>query len=561
MTSTAAQKRWLYGPAADLLLGCGLWYVLLFGVLVFAGPTIRERQAAYLAPLLIMLIATPHYGATLVRVYEQRAERRAYAFFTVWTTLALLVVFVAAVQQAAIGTLLFTVYLTWSPWHYTGQNYGIAVMFLGRRDMTPSRTTKRWLYAAFILSYVLTFLVMHRSDGTNRALSEGGVHLARLGIPDAIASPLVPVVAAAYAVALVVAATRLLRRGTPRDLLPVALIALSQALWFTLPDLARSFDAAGGVEAIDFDYRANYFNWIVVAHAAQYLWVTSYYARAGSDWHGHTRYFSKTLLAGNLAWLLPALVFAPQILGGRASELDVALVVAALVNVHHFILDGAIWKLRKSPIADILIRSRDTEAELDAARKKKSAKSGKQHARPKLSRVRTRTVVWAFATVLLAIAVSEFGVRQVMIPRRADAGDLDGVRNLLDGLALIGRDSATMRLALGHALFDEGREDDALSEYRRSSRLTASVDAFAAAAALELRVESPERALASIDQALEIAPARIDVLTLAGRINAALGQNDRARYYYGEALRQNPSWQAAREGLHALPPTRVKRGS
>jgi hypothetical protein len=125
--------------------------MLLFVVLVLPGPSVRAFQPLYLAPLLMLVISTPHYGATLIRVYEQRSERRAYAFFTVWTTLALLVLFVWGIRDAAVGTVLFTVYLTWSPWHYTGQNYGIAVMFMRRRGIDPG-SVKRWLYSCFILS-------------------------------------------------------------------------------------------------------------------------------------------------------------------------------------------------------------------------------------------------------------------------------------------------------------------------------------------------------------------------------------------------------------------------
>ena len=90
MTSAdPGQNRWLFGPARDLLFGCGLLYAALFAGLLAFGPTLRPLQPLYLAPLLILLVSTPHYGATLLRVYEQREERRAYAFFTVWVTLAL----------------------------------------------------------------------------------------------------------------------------------------------------------------------------------------------------------------------------------------------------------------------------------------------------------------------------------------------------------------------------------------------------------------------------------------------------------------------------------------
>ena len=538
MASAQSSPRWLFGPAPDLLLGCGLWYVALFAVLVAAGPTIRAGQPDFLAPLLVLLISTPHYGATLVRVYSERSERRAYSLFTVWLTAALLALFVVGVLHPAVGTILFTLYLTWSPWHYTGQNYGIAMLFVRRRGIDPSPTLRRWLYASFILSYALTFLVMHRAEGPARGLAEGGVHLARLGIPQTIADIAIPAIAAAYVLSLLGTARLLLQRGRARDLAPVAALAASQALWFTVPDLARHFDATGGVEAVDFDYRATYFNWIVVAHAVQYLWVTSYYARASSGWTGHKRYLAKTLMAGNVAWLLPAAIFAPQMLGGETSELEVGLVVAALVNLHHFVLDGAIWKLRRSPIANILIRSGEAEDRRRASEETSTL----------------RRFFWSFAAVLLAIALVDFGARQLLIPARARAGDLAGAEGALDALAWIGRDSADLRMRLGRAYAEGGDSARALESFLRAADLTPSAEAFAGAAQLALRENDPEAARSAASRAAEAAPERPDVLTLAGGIFAATGRPDRARALFERALEIDPEWAAARTGLASLAP-------
>ena len=67
---------WLFGPWPDLLLGCGLLYALGFGVFLLVGPEIRSAQPHLLFPLLILALGVPHYGATLLRVYERRRERR-----------------------------------------------------------------------------------------------------------------------------------------------------------------------------------------------------------------------------------------------------------------------------------------------------------------------------------------------------------------------------------------------------------------------------------------------------------------------------------------------------
>jgi hypothetical protein len=157
----ASPRRWLFGPLPDLLLGCGLAYALVFVTMSFAGPSLRWAVPFGLSPIVALLAGTPHYGATLLRVYERRADRRAYSLFAVWATLAVAVAFVAGLWNVALGSWIVTIYLTWSPWHYTGQNYGIALMFLGRRGVRPAPATKRWIYASFVTSFLLTVLAIH----------------------------------------------------------------------------------------------------------------------------------------------------------------------------------------------------------------------------------------------------------------------------------------------------------------------------------------------------------------------------------------------------------------
>ncbi|MEE3325805.1 MAG: hypothetical protein VX252_00550 [Myxococcota bacterium] len=535
------ENRWLWGPSRDLLFGCGVWYILFFVFLVFAGPSLRALQPLYLAPFLILLIATPHYGATLLRVYEHREERKAYAFFTVWTTVALIGLFIWGVQDAAIGTLLFTAYLTWSPWHYTGQNYGISVMFMRRRGFEAERA-KRWLYTSFILSYALTFLVMHQEAETPRGLAEGGVHLARLGIPKWFSSVAIPATAAVWAGALLATVVLIRKHGRLRDLLPVGLLALSQALWFTLPDLARYFGDTGlSVEALDFDYRAFYFNWIVVAHALQYLWITSYYAKAEERRSGGSgRYFGKTLLAGNVAWIAPALFFAPQLLGGAVSELTVALLVASLVNLHHFILDGAIWKLRDSRVANLLIRNKARTP---------SPTPAPVHAG---SAWRPARFFWIGATALLFVALIEFAGLQIITPAWLEKNHTHRVESLLDTLAWVGRDSATTRTQLGHTLASQGKNTAALRAFRRSHELTPEAGTLAEVARLEFQLGFTDAATASIDKAAELAPHRADVLRLAGEIQLATGHPENAKAYFQRTLKLNPNSPLAAEGLRQI---------
>ena len=178
---------WLFGPWPDLLLGCGGLYAALLALFLAAGPELRALQPALVFPLVVLLTGTPHYGATLVRVYEQRRDRRAYVFFSLWATLAVVAVFVASLWLPFLAMVFVTLYLTWSPWHYTGQNYGLAVMFLRRGGAELPPREKRWIYASFLLSYALVFLILHTADARANDLpfgyQEQGAHFQPLGIP------------------------------------------------------------------------------------------------------------------------------------------------------------------------------------------------------------------------------------------------------------------------------------------------------------------------------------------------------------------------------------------
>ena len=126
---------WVFGPVPDLLLGCGLLYVLIYAAHVFAGAELRASEPAFLMPLLLTLVSYSHYGGTLLRVYEHAADRRKYAIFSVFLTGGVLLWFVGGLRFPGVAIGLVTLYFTWSPWHYTGQNYGLAVMFLRRRGV------------------------------------------------------------------------------------------------------------------------------------------------------------------------------------------------------------------------------------------------------------------------------------------------------------------------------------------------------------------------------------------------------------------------------------------
>jgi cytochrome c-type biogenesis protein CcmH/NrfG len=538
MATASPPTRWLYGPLPDLLLGCGLWYLLAFLAFAAAGAEIRTAGGPLLLPFLLLVFSTPHYGATLLRVYEQRQDRRAYAFFAVYTTAVLLAIFMVGVHNGLVGSIILTVYFTWSPWHYTGQNYGIAVMFLRRRGVDLPPRVKRFIYASFILSYVMTFLALH-SGAPAGAYAPVSYEDARytflsLGIPASVSAVAFAAAALAYAVALTGAAVLLLRRASPRDLGPVAGLAVSQALWFSIPLALRHWHFFVGIEPLEDDFSAHYFLWIAIGHAVQYVWITSYYAKVGSTWTGYFRYFAKAMLAGALIWTLPGVLFAPQLLGRLPFEAGLGILVAATVNIHHFILDGAIWKLRDGRVARVLIRERPPE-----------------ESAPSESRGRSRVapVVWAMGFVCLAILFGAKWEREVEVRRALAERNFARVRTAMDRLSWVGRDSPKLHLTLAQILARGGNNLYATVEYEQSIAIYPSAEAWFGLGTLHMKLERWSRAAEAFEATVELDPEKEQAYYGLGITRMQLSQAALARDAFEASVELDPENEQAYFGL------------
>ncbi len=515
VADAGTRKPWLYGPVSDLLLGCGLLYAALFLAQAAFGASYRNAVPHAVLPLIVLLLGQPHYGGTLVRIYESRRERRSYAIFSVWATAALVLAFLAGIRVTWIGTLLVTVYLTWSPWHYTGQNYGVAVMFLRRAGVDLDAGTKRLLYLSFLLSFVLVFGVMHQTLGvaTNPLSLYGGTNIEfqPLGIPPSIMALAMPVVIGAYLVTSVAWVVRLLPEASMRALAPALLLSVTQALWFSLPTIVQYGGWDTGIDVFRQEYRAYYFTFIAGGHSLQYLWVTSYFARGSAGWQGFPVYLGKVLAAGAAVWTIPMWIAFVAGAGPFALDGGLTLVVAAVVNIHHFVLDGAIWKLR-GPIAELLVRDvPETSTSLD------------RPASPIL-----RRAVWAacaFTFVWASWTLVE-GERVVAALNRGEAHEAIALQ---DRMAAWGRDTAQARAAAGQLLIAKGEPEAGRAQLEKSLELSANVLTWVALGASHERAGEWAEAAAVYERAIAAGNQRSELLVLAARAHLQAGDPRSAR--------------------------------
>ncbi len=462
MTSVAAERRaWLFGPVPDLFLGCGLLYVLVVALVAASGVT-SDALAGWL-PFVLLCTGVPHYGATLIRVYGTADARRRYASYGLWFGLAVGAAFAVSLATPDVGRWFITLYLTWSPWHYTAQNFGLAMMFLHRGGYAVDLGLRRLVKFSFVLTYVVLFAGIHgvRSSGGRDPVysAQGGYQFASLDLPDAFIQFVLAVAMLAYVCVVTLMFLRLRRQAPIARLAPVIGLVASQLAWFVVPVLVgRShpglFGSSGPI--------ALAFVWVAVAHSVQYLWISVYFARASglakATLQATSGYVAMAILLGALLWVVPAYLAAPGALGILAFDQGLSLLVASAVNLHHFLLDGVIWKLRDAPVSEALV--------------------SKQARRGAPATTSTQQVGWplrfAFAALgSLAVAVWSVGTweREVGYHRASQANDVERLEIAARRLALVGRDGPGIHEELGRQLAIRGQNDRALEEYKRSREL------------------------------------------------------------------------------------------
>jgi hypothetical protein len=320
----------LVHPAVDLLLiGGGLSFVVF--ALVGAGMLPKTPGGA--AWVLVVFGANlAHFAASTVRLYTKRGASRELPFATFalpLVTLAVLVLSLAFAQY--VGWHLVNLYLTWSAYHYAAQTYGIAMIYWYRSGAAPEEGERRLLRAACLAPFLYLFI-----KGPEAGL-EWLVPMSVLDTPllAPARSALVQCLAVATVVMPLLVYARSLWRGRAFPLISV-IAMLANASWWMNRDVVVSFA------------------WVALFHGLQYLpIVTAFHVRERLKEPGNTRgwlYHAAWFYACCLAvayFLFATWPYAFLAVGFGGAES--ALLVLATINIHHFIVDRYIWRLRKDP--------------------------------------------------------------------------------------------------------------------------------------------------------------------------------------------------------------------
>jgi tetratricopeptide (TPR) repeat protein len=517
-TATARPKEpWIYGPWLDLIVGCGAWSAPLLAAALWLT---RSHTHAWVVAFYLLALAFnyPHFMATVYRAYHTRADFEKYKIFTLHITSLLVLTGILLHASYRLFPWVFTLYICWSPWHYTGQNYGLMMMFARRSGAEATPAERRLVRAAFLASYLM-LLASFETGGSSDPL------ILSLGLASKYTLPARLVLAAAFGVFLFFGFRRLIQRNGVRALVAPLTLALTQFIWFVVPTL---LELHAQYQIPQTRYSSGI---LAVLHSAQYIWITSYYQQREARAAGHagwrmTRYFL-TLVAGGIALFIPG----PWIVS-RVLHFDFTtsfLIFTAVVNIHHFILDGALWKLRDSRISAMLI---DRGAKPEVSQKNivpsRAAASGfgSRVFRSPAFRVSLVALLFLWGgmdQIRFALGTHEANLPALVSAARMNpydsavqariasaqsrAGDRSAAIDALTRAVEINPYDARAQQACALALLQDGRYEDAYARYAKMLELfPRDPNALVNYGLLAARLGNPEEAMESWEKAVTVDP-------------------------------------------------------
>ena len=330
---------------ADTLIIGGLSILVWIALLAFYNSA-DTQPIFWLSLVLSLVVNYPHFSATVYRLYQSPDNIRQFPV-TAWGLPLILFGAVGASfwQPDVIAPYFLMLFLLWSPYHYSGQTIGLTMVY-ARRAGFPIGRRERMALSAFVFSAFVYGVIRFQQTGSGGGFTDVyGMSVPAFPLPDWMD-------AAAQAVmwtgVLVFAGFAFVWCLEQKRLMPpiVLLPALTHFVWFVPGASLKSF-------------------WIVVPffHSLQYLLIALVmqlkvridgvggehsWRRIGAE---ARRWGSRNILGGMLLFIgLPAAFsWLPLPLMTTAGILAVA------VNIHHFFVDGVIWKLRDTATSSALM--------------------------------------------------------------------------------------------------------------------------------------------------------------------------------------------------------------
>jgi hypothetical protein len=351
---------WILNPVVDLLFACGGIFWPIFLVMHFTGAKMDTTNNLNISMFFIGVIglhlfSDGHQPATLWRVYLSKSTREV-----LWKPVTALAAAAVAVGAAIVAFPAFAVagvkiIILASIQHQLMQSYGVALIYCYKRRYYMNKMERDimyWMVQAAIAFIVATML-------TNKEFGTASVKWLGMEIPywQVLPQWLATVSLVVLQVMVLLFAGMIVRKYIKeKRIFPLP------ALMVVMTLIIMPFVAGGSAFTM---------LWLWVGslwfHSCQYLVVTSsfYFKERGlpenvslsqigrmlMTWVS-LRYFATVFFVGlALAFFVPMGLH--QLFGVPQTVALAAVYVA--MNMHHFITDGFIWKLRDPKVQKLLV--------------------------------------------------------------------------------------------------------------------------------------------------------------------------------------------------------------
>ena len=327
-------------------------WLAIGGLSILAWVCLRSFHSGTRSELVIALgmqlswfVNWPHFSATLYRLYQSREHVAQYPKTArLLPPLILVGVALGFVLPDTFAPLWVKVFLIWSPYHFSGQSFGISMLYARRAGWTVTPALRQSLRVFIYCTFLLGVLRAEEYLGSS---SWYDIEVVYFGLPSWVADLSGLLLYGSLASTLLLIAHGGLRGGgwPPAIFL---LPATAQYLWFV-----------PGASWLSFS------EFVPLFHSLQYLliaWSLQLTQRhlQGSG-RGGTFVFRESLRWGGVNFVGGALLFfgAPQLasaLTGASLFFSTGVVIAG-VQLHHFVVDGVIWRLRRETVRSPLMGS------------------------------------------------------------------------------------------------------------------------------------------------------------------------------------------------------------
>ncbi len=336
------KARYFVNAPVDIFFIGGSSFIafLLFGLFYTDARTPAVITAAI---YLSWVINWPHFSMSTYRLYQSRTNIEQYPItayvipFVVFGGVLLSFGFPELVAPYFVK-----LFLLWSPYHFSGQTIGITIIYAMRSGIRFT-AIERKILATFVFGTYLVSTI--RAEVSRDGHSYYGIQYPGIGVPQWLANSAEALMWLAVLGAILATLYWCYRQ---RKILPfvVLLPAATQYLWF--------------VQSV---YMPSFQEFVPMFHSLQYILIawglqlkekldvkgiqpsTAYTLKETARWLG------VNFIGG--AMLFYILPFSGIALGH--SELFSTGIFFAAIQIHHFFVDGVIWKLKNRTVSHPLM--------------------------------------------------------------------------------------------------------------------------------------------------------------------------------------------------------------